>query len=105
MLYLVGNQILRIFSAPLRFIKDPTIRGDGPGVPVVLKKVKAKVSGAEEMRASELYFNQRLQRTAPGSCAEFLGTITVEKSTQKRRLSSKLSEVSTHGQYTYKVRG
>ncbi|GAQ79344.1 hypothetical protein KFL_000280490 [Klebsormidium nitens] len=74
------------------FIKDPTIRGDGPGVPVVLKKVKAKVSGAEEMRASELYFNQRLQRTAPGSCAEFLGTINVEKSTQKRRLSSKLSE-------------
>jgi hypothetical protein len=69
------------------------VGGGGPGVPVVLKKVKSRVSGAEEMRTSELYFNQRLERTAKGSCAEFLGTIAVDRSGHKGKLSSKLSEV------------
>lgn len=41
---------------------------DGPRgrTRVVLKKVKPKVSGADEMRTSELYFNKRLQRSARG---------------------------------------
>jgi hypothetical protein len=58
----------------------------GAGTRVILKKVKSKVLGAEEMRTSELYFNQRLQRTARGSCAEFLGTVQVDKYTQKGKL-------------------
>ncbi|GAQ91275.1 hypothetical protein KFL_007560030 [Klebsormidium nitens] len=53
---------------------------------VVLKKVKAKVSGADEMRTSELYFNKRLQRSARGSCADFLGTCQVDRAMQKGKL-------------------
>jgi hypothetical protein len=67
----------------------------GAGTRVILKKVKSKVLGAEEMRTSELYFNQRLQRTARGSCAEFLGTVQVDKYTQK----GKLVEVSRLGRF------
>ncbi|CAI7875407.1 unnamed protein product, partial [Closterium sp. NIES-54] len=44
---------------------------------VVLKRVKTRVKHSDEMRDVELYMNHRLQRTAPGVCARFMGTMQV----------------------------
>ncbi|CAI5992197.1 unnamed protein product [Closterium sp. NIES-64] len=44
---------------------------------VVLKRVKTRVKHSDEMRDVELYMNHRLQRTAPGVCARFIGTMQV----------------------------
>jgi hypothetical protein len=54
---------------------------------VVLKKVKSRVKGATEMRDAEIHMNQRLQRTAPGACAEFLGTVDVSSSQSHGKLT------------------
>eukprot|EP00850_Spirogloea_muscicola_P018877 SM000178S03442 [mRNA] locus=s178:48325:52502:+ [translate_table: standard] len=57
---------------------------------VVLKKVKANVRDADEMGVTELYTNQRLQRTAPGACADFLGTMEVREVHARGKLSQGL---------------
>jgi serine/threonine protein kinase len=54
---------------------------------VVLKKSKVGVAGSDEMRNAEIHMNRRLQRTASGACAEFLGTVNVPSSQARGRLS------------------
>ncbi|KAG5550780.1 hypothetical protein RHGRI_015666 [Rhododendron griersonianum] len=46
---------------------------------VILKKVKVGVQGAEECGDFEEWFNYRLSRAAPETCAEFLGTFIADK--------------------------
>lgn len=46
---------------------------------VVLKKVKIGVKGAVECGEFEEWFNYRLSRAAPETCAEFLGSFTADK--------------------------
>nr|BAC41802.1 unknown protein [Arabidopsis thaliana] len=46
---------------------------------VILKKVKVGVRGAEEFGEYEEWFNYRLSRAAPDTCAEFLGSFVADK--------------------------
>ncbi|KAL1213302.1 Serine/threonine-protein kinase STN8 [Cardamine amara subsp. amara] len=46
---------------------------------VILKKVKVGVRGAEEFGEYEEWFNYRLSRAAPETCAEFLGSFVADK--------------------------
>ncbi|KAL9425812.1 hypothetical protein AB3S75_032720 [Citrus x aurantiifolia] len=46
---------------------------------VILKKVKIGVQGAEEFGDYEEWFNYRLSRAAPETCAEFLGSFVADK--------------------------
>ncbi|XP_031247446.1 serine/threonine-protein kinase STN8, chloroplastic [Pistacia vera] len=46
---------------------------------VILKKVKVGVQGAEECGDYEEWFNYRLSRAAPETCAEFLGSFVADK--------------------------
>ncbi|RDX77728.1 Serine/threonine-protein kinase STN8, chloroplastic, partial [Mucuna pruriens] len=46
---------------------------------VVLKKVKVGIEGAEEFGDSEEWFNYRLSRAAPETCAKFLGSFVADK--------------------------
>ncbi|XP_031102228.1 serine/threonine-protein kinase STN8, chloroplastic [Ipomoea triloba] len=46
---------------------------------VILKKVKLGVQGAIECGEFEEWFNYRLSRAAPETCAKFLGSFTAEK--------------------------
>ncbi|KAL5540851.1 hypothetical protein UlMin_043633 [Ulmus minor] len=46
---------------------------------VILKKVKLGVQGAEECADFEEWFNYRLSRAAPETCAEFLGSFVADK--------------------------
>lgn len=46
---------------------------------VVLKKVKIGVEGAEECGEMEEWFNRRMQRYAPGMCAQYLGSFVADK--------------------------
>ncbi|KAL8517014.1 hypothetical protein ACS0TY_015304 [Phlomoides rotata] len=46
---------------------------------VILKKVKIGVKGAVECGDYEEWFNYRLSRAAPETCAEFLGTFIADK--------------------------
>ncbi|CAA7051152.1 unnamed protein product [Microthlaspi erraticum] len=46
---------------------------------VILKKVKVGIRGAEEFGEYEEWFNYRLSRAAPETCAEFLGTFVADK--------------------------
>ncbi|EXB74405.1 Serine/threonine-protein kinase STN8 [Morus notabilis] len=46
---------------------------------VILKKVKVGVLGAEECADYEEWFNYRLSRAAPETCAEFLGSFVADK--------------------------
>lgn len=46
---------------------------------VILKKVKVGTLGAEECGDFEEWFNYRVSRAAPDSCAEFLGTFIAER--------------------------
>lgn len=46
---------------------------------VVLKQVKVGVQGAEEFGDYEEWFNYRLSRAAPETCAEFLGSFVADK--------------------------
>ncbi|KAJ7961063.1 Serine/threonine-protein kinase [Quillaja saponaria] len=46
---------------------------------VILKKVKIGVQGAEECGEFEEWFNYRLSRAAPETCAEFLGSFVADK--------------------------
>ncbi|XP_010553160.1 PREDICTED: serine/threonine-protein kinase STN8, chloroplastic [Tarenaya hassleriana] len=46
---------------------------------VILKKVKVGVRGAEEFGDYEEWFNYRLSRAAPETCAEFLGSFIADK--------------------------
>ncbi|VVB12789.1 unnamed protein product [Arabis nemorensis] len=46
---------------------------------VILKKVKVEVRGAEEFGEYEEWFNYRLSRAAPETCAEFLGSFVADK--------------------------
>ncbi|XP_010456345.1 PREDICTED: serine/threonine-protein kinase STN8, chloroplastic, partial [Camelina sativa] len=46
---------------------------------VILKKVKLGVRGAEEFGDYEEWFNYRLSRAAPETCAEFLGSFVADK--------------------------
>lgn len=46
---------------------------------VILKKVKVGVQGAEEFGDYEEWFNYRLSRAAPETCAEFLGSFVADK--------------------------
>ncbi|XP_058110704.1 serine/threonine-protein kinase STN8, chloroplastic [Magnolia sinica] len=46
---------------------------------VILKKVKVGIKGAEECGDFEEWFNYRLSRAAPETCAEFLGSFIADK--------------------------
>ncbi|XP_012481319.2 serine/threonine-protein kinase STN8, chloroplastic [Gossypium raimondii] len=46
---------------------------------VILKKVKVGVQGAEECGDYEEWFNYRLSRAAPETCAEFLGSFVADQ--------------------------
>ncbi|XP_057458646.1 serine/threonine-protein kinase STN8, chloroplastic-like [Lotus japonicus] len=46
---------------------------------VILKKVKVGIQGAEEFGDYEEWFNYRLSRAAPETCAEFLGSFVADK--------------------------
>ncbi|CAN7113362.1 unnamed protein product [Brassica rapa subsp. narinosa] len=46
---------------------------------VILKKVKLGVRGAQEFGEFEEWFNYRLSRAAPDTCAEFLGSFVADK--------------------------
>ncbi|PON45594.1 Serine/threonine protein kinase [Trema orientale] len=46
---------------------------------VILKMVKVGVKGAEECADFEEWFNYRLSRAAPETCAEFLGSFVADK--------------------------
>ncbi|KAF5737302.1 Kinase superfamily protein isoform 1 [Tripterygium wilfordii] len=46
---------------------------------VILKKVKVGVQGAETFGDFEEWFNYRLSRAAPETCAEFLGSFVADK--------------------------
>ncbi|KAI4374233.1 hypothetical protein MLD38_012248 [Melastoma candidum] len=46
---------------------------------VILKKVKVGVIGAEECGEYEEWFNYRLSRAAPETCAEFLGSFIADR--------------------------
>ncbi|KAJ0088212.1 hypothetical protein Patl1_31566 [Pistacia atlantica] len=46
---------------------------------VILKKVKVGVQGAEECGDYEEWFNYRLSRAAPETCADFLGSFVADK--------------------------
>ncbi|XP_057477198.1 serine/threonine-protein kinase STN8, chloroplastic [Actinidia eriantha] len=46
---------------------------------VILKQVKIGVQGAEECGDFEEWFNYRLSRAAPETCAEFLGSFVADK--------------------------
>ncbi|KAK7287027.1 hypothetical protein RJT34_22441 [Clitoria ternatea] len=46
---------------------------------VILKKVKVGIRGAEEFGDFEEWFNYRLSRAAPETCAEFLGSFVADK--------------------------
>ncbi|CAN8237621.1 unnamed protein product [Cochlearia groenlandica] len=52
---------------------------DFTGERIILKKVKVGVKGAEEFGEYEEWFNYRLSRAAPESCAEFLGSFVADK--------------------------
>ncbi|MED6130925.1 Serine/threonine-protein kinase stn8, chloroplastic [Stylosanthes scabra] len=46
---------------------------------VILKKVKVEIKGAQEFGDFEEWFNYRLSRAAPETCAEFLGSFVADK--------------------------
>ncbi|XP_048236263.1 serine/threonine-protein kinase STN8, chloroplastic isoform X2 [Ricinus communis] len=46
---------------------------------VILKKVKVGIKGAEEFGEVEEWFNYRMSRAAPETCAKFLGSFVAEK--------------------------
>ncbi|CAJ1948227.1 unnamed protein product [Sphenostylis stenocarpa] len=46
---------------------------------VILKKVKVGIQGAEEFGDYEEWFNYRLSRAAPETCAEFLGSFVADQ--------------------------
>ncbi|MQM11587.1 hypothetical protein Taro_044496, partial [Colocasia esculenta] len=46
---------------------------------VILKKVKVGIKGAEECGDFEEWFNYRVSRAAPETCAEFLGSFIADK--------------------------
>ncbi|KAF5208235.1 Serine/threonine-protein kinase STN8 protein [Thalictrum thalictroides] len=50
---------------------------------VILKKVKVGVQGAEECGNYEEWFNYRLSRAAPETCAEFLGSFLADKTSSQ----------------------
>ncbi|XP_057971185.1 serine/threonine-protein kinase STN8, chloroplastic [Malania oleifera] len=50
---------------------------------VILKKVKVGVQGAEECGDFEEWFNYRLSRAAPETCAEFLGSFVADKTSSE----------------------
>ncbi|VFQ71124.1 unnamed protein product [Cuscuta campestris] len=50
---------------------------------VILKKVKLGVEGAVECGEFEEWFNYRLSRAAPETCAKFLGSFIAEKTTSQ----------------------
>ncbi|PIA59685.1 hypothetical protein AQUCO_00400524v1 [Aquilegia coerulea] len=50
---------------------------------VILKKVKVGVQGAEECGNYEEWFNYRLSRAAPETCAEFLGSFVADKTSSQ----------------------
>ncbi|XP_045797485.1 serine/threonine-protein kinase STN8, chloroplastic-like [Trifolium pratense] len=47
---------------------------------VILKKVKVGIEGAKEFGDFEEWFNYRLSRAAPETCAKFLGSFVADKS-------------------------
>lgn len=50
---------------------------------VILKKVKVGVKGAEECGNFEEWFNYRLSRAAPDTCAKFLGSFVADKTSSE----------------------
>ncbi|KAF9595120.1 hypothetical protein IFM89_037220 [Coptis chinensis] len=50
---------------------------------VILKKVKVGILGAEECGNYEEWFNYRLSRAAPETCAEFLGSFVADKTSSQ----------------------
>ncbi|KAI3993721.1 hypothetical protein MKX01_002734 [Papaver californicum] len=50
---------------------------------VILKKVKVGTQGAEECGEFEEWFNYRLSRAAPETCAEFLGSFVADKTNSR----------------------
>ncbi|XP_057435417.1 serine/threonine-protein kinase STN8, chloroplastic-like [Lotus japonicus] len=50
---------------------------------VILKKVKVGIEGAEEFGDFEEWFNYRLSRAAPETCAKFIGSFVADKSSSQ----------------------
>lgn len=50
---------------------------------VILKKVKVGIAGAEECGDFEEWFNYRVSRAAPESCAKFLGSFIADKTSSE----------------------
>ncbi|KAL5991345.1 hypothetical protein ACLOJK_012252 [Asimina triloba] len=50
---------------------------------VILKKVKMGIQGAEECGNFEEWFNYRLSRAAPETCAKFLGSFVADKTSSE----------------------
>lgn len=50
---------------------------------VILKKVKVGIQGAEECGEFEEWFNYRLSRAAPETCAAFLGSFVADKTSSQ----------------------
>ncbi|KAK7294887.1 hypothetical protein RJT34_17786 [Clitoria ternatea] len=50
---------------------------------VILKKVKVGIEGAEEFGEFEEWFNYRLSRAAPETCAKFLGSFVADKTSSQ----------------------
>ncbi|KAL4021473.1 serine/threonine-protein kinase STN8 [Cucumis melo var. makuwa] len=50
---------------------------------VILKKIKLGVKGAEELGEYEVWFNYRLSRAAPETCADFLGSFVADRASRQ----------------------
>ncbi|CAK9319795.1 unnamed protein product [Citrullus colocynthis] len=50
---------------------------------VILKKIKVGVKGAEKFGEYEEWFNYRLSRAAPETCAEFLGSFVADRESKQ----------------------
>ncbi|KAL4311050.1 hypothetical protein GQ457_01G035870 [Hibiscus cannabinus] len=59
--------------------KTALVKDDRFKEKVILKKVKVGVQGAEEFGDYEEWFNYRLSRAAPETCAEFLGSFVADQ--------------------------
>ncbi|CAN1143704.1 Serine/threonine-protein kinase STN8, chloroplastic [Linum perenne] len=63
--------------------RAPLLESSGFKDKVILKKVKIGVQGAEECGEFEEWFNYRLSRAAPETCADFLGSFVADKTTSQ----------------------
>lgn len=66
------------------------LRGNGGQERVVLKRVKTRVEGAEQMGQMEHLLNVYAARAAPGAIAEFRGFLEVQPEEATSRLTQGL---------------